>query len=63
MSLELMKTVKEQNLPVRPHYFWPLLTQPLKENNVAGTNTHANTDSSERLISPLLKKSCSIVPQ
>ncbi|XP_005804231.1 leucine-rich PPR motif-containing protein, mitochondrial [Xiphophorus maculatus] len=36
MSLELMKTVKEQNLPVRPHYFWPLLTQPLKENNVAG---------------------------
>ncbi|PWA25954.1 hypothetical protein CCH79_00001841 [Gambusia affinis] len=36
MSLELMKTLKEQNLPVRPHYFWPLLTQPLKENNVAG---------------------------
>uniref|UniRef100_A0A3B5M2Q6 Leucine-rich pentatricopeptide repeat containing n=1 Tax=Xiphophorus couchianus TaxID=32473 RepID=A0A3B5M2Q6_9TELE len=34
MSLELMKTVKEQNLPVRPHYFWPLLTQPLKENNI-----------------------------
>ncbi|XP_007551253.1 leucine-rich PPR motif-containing protein, mitochondrial [Poecilia formosa] len=36
MSLELMKTLKEENLPVRPHYFWPLLTQPLKENNVDG---------------------------
>ncbi|KAM4730439.1 leucine-rich PPR motif-containing protein, mitochondrial [Anableps anableps] len=35
-SLELMKMLKEQNLPVRPHYFWPLLTQPLKENNIAG---------------------------
>ncbi|XP_012720452.2 leucine-rich PPR motif-containing protein, mitochondrial [Fundulus heteroclitus] len=35
-SLELMKLLKEQNLPVRPHYFWPLLTQPVKENNVAG---------------------------
>ncbi|XP_015233698.1 PREDICTED: leucine-rich PPR motif-containing protein, mitochondrial [Cyprinodon variegatus] len=35
-SMELMKLLKEQNLPVRPHYFWPLLTQPLKENNTAG---------------------------
>ncbi|MEQ2260925.1 hypothetical protein XENORESO_003349, partial [Xenotaenia resolanae] len=35
-SLELMKLLKEQNLPVRPHYFWPVLTQPLKENNIAG---------------------------
>ncbi|XP_069000477.1 leucine-rich PPR motif-containing protein, mitochondrial [Embiotoca jacksoni] len=32
-SLELMKLLKEQNLPVRSHYFWPLLTQALKENN------------------------------
>ncbi|XP_072246804.1 leucine-rich PPR motif-containing protein, mitochondrial [Leuresthes tenuis] len=35
-SLELMKLFKEQNLPIRPHYFWPLLIQPAKENNVAG---------------------------
>ncbi|KAM9726781.1 leucine-rich PPR motif-containing protein, mitochondrial [Menidia menidia] len=35
-SLELMKLQKEQNLPIRPHYFWPLLTQPAKEKNVAG---------------------------
>lgn len=35
-SLELMQLIKKQNFPVRPHYFWPLLTQPLKENNVAG---------------------------
>uniref|UniRef100_A0A1A7XIN2 Leucine-rich PPR-motif containing n=1 Tax=Iconisemion striatum TaxID=60296 RepID=A0A1A7XIN2_9TELE len=36
VALELMKLMKEQNLPVRSHFFWPLLTQPLKENNVAG---------------------------
>uniref|UniRef100_A0A1A8CQK4 Leucine-rich PPR-motif containing n=1 Tax=Nothobranchius kadleci TaxID=1051664 RepID=A0A1A8CQK4_NOTKA len=36
MALGLMKLMKEQNLPIRPHYFWPLLTQPLKDNNVAG---------------------------
>uniref|UniRef100_A0A1A8HPD2 Leucine-rich PPR-motif containing n=1 Tax=Nothobranchius korthausae TaxID=1143690 RepID=A0A1A8HPD2_9TELE len=35
-ALGLMKLMKEQNLPIRPHYFWPLLTQPLKDNNVAG---------------------------
>uniref|UniRef100_A0A3Q0RVT7 PROP1-like PPR domain-containing protein n=1 Tax=Amphilophus citrinellus TaxID=61819 RepID=A0A3Q0RVT7_AMPCI len=35
-SLELMKLFKEQNLPIRPHYFWPLLTQHVKENNIAG---------------------------
>ncbi|XP_069549086.1 leucine-rich PPR motif-containing protein, mitochondrial [Brachyistius frenatus] len=34
-SLELMKLLKEQNLPVRSHYFWPLLTQSLKESNTA----------------------------
>uniref|UniRef100_A0A7N9AQI5 Leucine rich pentatricopeptide repeat containing n=1 Tax=Mastacembelus armatus TaxID=205130 RepID=A0A7N9AQI5_9TELE len=36
MSLELMKIMKEQDLPIRPHYFWPLLTQHVKENNTAG---------------------------
>ncbi|KAM3606567.1 uncharacterized protein V6R79_018880 [Siganus canaliculatus] len=36
MSVELMKAMKEQNLPVRPHYFWPLLTQHVKDNNTAG---------------------------
>uniref|UniRef100_A0A3Q3MX86 Leucine rich pentatricopeptide repeat containing n=1 Tax=Mastacembelus armatus TaxID=205130 RepID=A0A3Q3MX86_9TELE len=35
MSLELMKIMKEQDLPIRPHYFWPLLTQHVKENNTA----------------------------
>uniref|UniRef100_A0A3P9IAI8 Leucine-rich pentatricopeptide repeat containing n=1 Tax=Oryzias latipes TaxID=8090 RepID=A0A3P9IAI8_ORYLA len=35
-SLELMRLLKEQNLPIRPHYFWPLLSQPLKEKNIAG---------------------------
>ncbi|XP_077351806.1 leucine-rich PPR motif-containing protein, mitochondrial [Festucalex cinctus] len=36
VSLELMKTMKEQNMPIRPHYFWPLLTQHVTDNNVAG---------------------------
>lgn len=42
-AFELMEIMKEQNLPIRPHYFWPLLTQQLKENNVAGTHTLTNT--------------------
>ncbi|XP_049456394.1 leucine-rich PPR motif-containing protein, mitochondrial [Epinephelus fuscoguttatus] len=36
MCLGLMKIMKEQDFPVRPHYFWPLLTQHLKNNNVEG---------------------------
>lgn len=40
MSFQLMKKVKEQKLPVRPHYFWPLLTQHLKDMNPAGKCTH-----------------------
>ncbi|KAM9344741.1 leucine-rich PPR motif-containing protein, mitochondrial [Symphorus nematophorus] len=35
-SFELMKMMKEQGLPIRPHYFWPLLTQHVKDNNTAG---------------------------
>ncbi|CAN9499622.1 unnamed protein product [Ophioblennius macclurei] len=36
MSMQLMKLFKEQNLPIRPHYFWPLLTQQLKDKNSDG---------------------------
>lgn len=43
MSFRLMKEFKEQNLPVRPHYFWPLLTQHLKDKNTAGKCTHSHT--------------------
>lgn len=28
--------LKEQGLPTRPHYFWPLLTQHLKDKNTHG---------------------------
>lgn len=38
-----MRLLKEQNLPIRPHYFWPLLTQPLKEKNIAGMNKDLRT--------------------
>ncbi|XP_037553415.1 leucine-rich PPR motif-containing protein, mitochondrial [Nematolebias whitei] len=36
ISFELMEVLKEQNFPIRPHYFWPLLTHKLKENNIDG---------------------------
>ncbi|KAM9804120.1 leucine-rich PPR motif-containing protein, mitochondrial [Neosynchiropus ocellatus] len=36
LSFELMKNMKEQGLPVRPHYFWPLLTPLAKEKDIAG---------------------------
>lgn len=36
LSFELMKMLKEQGLPIRPHYFWPLLTQNLKDKNTDG---------------------------
>ncbi|XP_037320697.2 leucine-rich PPR motif-containing protein, mitochondrial [Pungitius pungitius] len=36
LSLKLMKLLKEQDLPVRSHYFWPLLTQHVKDGNTAG---------------------------
>lgn len=35
-AVELMKMMKEQGLPIRPHYFWPLLTHHLNEKNTAG---------------------------
>nr|XP_061794346.1 leucine-rich PPR motif-containing protein, mitochondrial [Nerophis lumbriciformis] len=36
LSLNLMRKLKEENLPIRPHYFWPLLTQHIKDKNEAG---------------------------
>ncbi|XP_072292461.1 leucine-rich PPR motif-containing protein, mitochondrial [Eucyclogobius newberryi] len=35
MSIELMKTLKDQNMPVRAHFFWPLLTAHVKDKNSA----------------------------
>ncbi|XP_072121072.1 leucine-rich PPR motif-containing protein, mitochondrial isoform X1 [Mobula birostris] len=37
MTVELMKIMQNEGLPIRPHYFWPLLVQHLKEKNVQGT--------------------------
>ncbi|TNN64304.1 Leucine-rich PPR motif-containing protein, mitochondrial [Liparis tanakae] len=39
MSFELMKMMKEQDLPIRPHYFWPLLTQHMKDGNTAALSS------------------------
>uniref|UniRef100_A0A3P8R295 PROP1-like PPR domain-containing protein n=1 Tax=Astatotilapia calliptera TaxID=8154 RepID=A0A3P8R295_ASTCA len=35
-TAHLMKLFKEEKLPVRPHFFWPLLTQHVKDKNIAG---------------------------
>ncbi|KAG7462652.1 hypothetical protein MATL_G00187000 [Megalops atlanticus] len=37
MAVHLMKVMKEQGLPIRPHYFWPLLTQHQRDKNTQGT--------------------------
>nr|XP_005296166.1 leucine-rich PPR motif-containing protein, mitochondrial [Chrysemys picta bellii] len=37
LAINLMKTMKEEGLPLRPHYFWPLLVVYRKEKNVQGT--------------------------
>ncbi|XP_061821261.1 leucine-rich PPR motif-containing protein, mitochondrial [Nerophis lumbriciformis] len=36
VSLELMKVMQEQNFPIKPHYFWPLLIQHAKDRNKTG---------------------------
>uniref|UniRef100_A0A6Q2YHN3 PROP1-like PPR domain-containing protein n=1 Tax=Esox lucius TaxID=8010 RepID=A0A6Q2YHN3_ESOLU len=35
-ALELMKIMKEQGQPIRPHFFWPLLMQHVKDRNTVG---------------------------
>ncbi|XP_039594112.1 leucine-rich PPR motif-containing protein, mitochondrial [Polypterus senegalus] len=38
MAVELMKEMKMDGLPVRQHYFWPLLIHHQKHQNVQGTS-------------------------
>ncbi|XP_019371902.1 PREDICTED: leucine-rich PPR motif-containing protein, mitochondrial isoform X2 [Gavialis gangeticus] len=37
MATDLMKIMKEYGLPIRCHYFWPLLVRYQQEKNVEGT--------------------------
>ncbi|NP_001039203.1 leucine-rich PPR motif-containing protein, mitochondrial precursor [Xenopus tropicalis] len=37
LALELMKMMKQEGMPVRPHYCWPLLISFQKEKNAEGT--------------------------
>ncbi|KAG8443623.1 hypothetical protein GDO86_008970 [Hymenochirus boettgeri] len=37
LALELMKIMKQEGMPVRPHYCWPLLINFQKEKNTQGT--------------------------
>uniref|UniRef100_A0A8C1NQH8 Leucine rich pentatricopeptide repeat containing n=1 Tax=Cyprinus carpio TaxID=7962 RepID=A0A8C1NQH8_CYPCA len=39
MAVELMRRMKEEGLPLRPHYFWPLFTHYQKEKNISGNCT------------------------
>ncbi|XP_010222363.1 PREDICTED: leucine-rich PPR motif-containing protein, mitochondrial-like, partial [Tinamus guttatus] len=36
MAIEVMKIMKEEGLPLRPHYSWPLLVAYQKEKNLQG---------------------------
>ncbi|NXA46112.1 LPPRC protein, partial [Nothocercus julius] len=36
MAIDLMKIMKEEGLPLRPHYSWPLLVMYQKEKNLQG---------------------------
>ncbi|OXB77950.1 UNVERIFIED_CONTAM: hypothetical protein H355_003173, partial [Colinus virginianus] len=36
LAIDVMKTMKEEGLPVRPHYSWPLLAGFQKEKNIEG---------------------------
>ncbi|XP_065609832.1 leucine-rich PPR motif-containing protein, mitochondrial [Cyrtonyx montezumae] len=36
LAIDVMKTMKEEGLPVRPHYSWPLLVGFQKEKNIKG---------------------------
>ncbi|NXN09184.1 LPPRC protein, partial [Indicator maculatus] len=36
LAIDIMKMMKEEGLPLRPHYSWPLLVQFQKENNLKG---------------------------
>ncbi|XP_060610370.2 leucine-rich PPR motif-containing protein, mitochondrial [Anolis sagrei] len=37
LAFDLMKIMKREGLPVKPHYFWPLLVEYQKQKNVEGT--------------------------
>ncbi|XP_056094370.1 leucine-rich PPR motif-containing protein, mitochondrial [Rhinichthys klamathensis goyatoka] len=36
MAVALMRRMKEEGLPLRPHYFWPLFTYHQKDKNIPG---------------------------
>ncbi|NWW77262.1 LPPRC protein, partial [Climacteris rufus] len=36
LAIDVMKMMKEEGLPLRPHYFWPLLVLHQKEKNLKG---------------------------
>ncbi|KAG7334238.1 hypothetical protein KOW79_002645 [Hemibagrus wyckioides] len=62
MAVEIMKKMKEKGLPIRPHYFWPLLTKHQKDKNAAGTlevlkamqelNVHLDVDTYSTYVLP-----------
>ncbi|XP_062375874.1 leucine-rich PPR motif-containing protein, mitochondrial isoform X2 [Sardina pilchardus] len=37
LAVELMKVMKDEGLPVRPHFFWPLFAHHQRQKNTPGT--------------------------
>ncbi|KAF5893259.1 leucine-rich PPR motif-containing protein, mitochondrial, partial [Clarias magur] len=62
MAVEVMKKMKEEGLPIRPHYFWPLLIKHQKDKNASGTlevlkamqelNVHLDVDTYSTYVLP-----------
>ncbi|KAF7710642.1 hypothetical protein HF521_009514 [Silurus meridionalis] len=62
LAIEVMKKMKEEGLPIRPHYFWPLLVKHQKDKNTQGTlevlkamqelNIHLDVDTYSTYILP-----------
>ncbi|XP_047668228.1 leucine-rich PPR motif-containing protein, mitochondrial isoform X2 [Tachysurus fulvidraco] len=62
MVVEVMKKMKEEGLPIRPHYFWPILTKHQKDKNAPGTlevlkamqelNVHLDVDTYSTYVLP-----------
>ncbi|KAK7902075.1 hypothetical protein WMY93_018844 [Mugilogobius chulae] len=52
MSIEMMKMLKDQKMPVRPHFFWPLLTAHVKDKNPTDLDVAPDVDTLSTYILP-----------
>lgn len=50
LALELFKAAKQRGLPIRSHYFWPLLVARGKANDTNGTIVNYRHEMNQRRI-------------